>query len=74
MGKEAAALTQSPIEMLSLGELEQQWQAELKRLGETPTKNPSWEWPPVQEHLERLHALAQELRRKRALERARWQP
>ena len=65
---------QSPIERLSLHDLVKEWQAELNALQGMETQNPTWEWKPVQLHLERLHALAQELRRKKGQERAKWQP
>jgi hypothetical protein len=66
--------TKPPIEKLSLHDLLKEWKAELADLQELEASNPTWEWKPVQLHLERLHALAQELRRKKALERAKWQP
>lgn len=66
--------TNTPIESMSLHDLNREWQTELGALKEMENTNPAWEWKPVQLHLERLHALAQELRRKKGLERAKWQP
>jgi hypothetical protein len=63
-----------PIEQMSMHDLVKEWQAELSALEQMEADNPTWEWRPVQLHLENLHALAQELRRKKALERAKWQP
>jgi len=63
-----------PIEKMSHHDLVKEWQDELAALQSMDSANPTWEWAPVQGRLERLHALAQELRRKKALERAKWQP
>lgn len=62
------------IEKMTLHDLVKEWHAELGVLDQMENENPSWEWRPVQERLENLHALAHELRRKKALERAKWQP
>lgn len=62
------------IEKLSMHDLLKEWQGELKVLEDMERTNPTWEWKKVQLHLENLHQLAQELRRKKALERAKWQP
>ena len=64
----------TPIESLSVHDLIREWTSELGALQSMESSNPSWEWKAVQPHLERLHALAQELRRKKGLERAKWQP
>jgi hypothetical protein len=69
--KEAAAL---PIEKMSLFDLLKEWQSELDHLKSAEETNPRWEWPPVQQRLERLHALAREIRTRKAQERAKWQP
>ncbi len=66
--------TNTPIESMSIHDLTREWQSELSALQGLEAINPTWEWKPVQLHLERLHALAQELRRKKAQERAKWQP
>ncbi len=63
-----------PIEKHDHSELLHQWHTTLEVLREIEHQNPNWEWSPLQLHLERLHALAQEMRRKKTLERARWQP
>jgi len=55
-------------------ELLKEWQTELAQLQAMEQQNPSWDWKPVQLRLERLHALAHELRKKKAEERAKWQP
>ena len=62
------------IEQMSLHDLVKEWHTELGALEKMEQDNPTWEWKRVQSHLENLHALAQELRRKKALERAKWQP
>jgi acyl-CoA reductase-like NAD-dependent aldehyde dehydrogenase len=64
----------APIEKTSMRELLKEWQAELNHLQAMEQANPTWEWKPVQERLERLHALAHELRKRRAEDRAKWQP
>lgn len=66
--------TNTPIESMSLHDLVREWETELSALQQMENTNPTWDWKPVQFHLERLHALAQELRRKKGLERAKWQP
>lgn len=66
--------TKTPIENMSIHDLIREWQTELGALQGMENSNPAWDWHPVQHHLERLHALAQELRRKKALDRAKWQP
>ena len=66
--------TNTPIESMSLHDLIREWQTELGTLKGMDDTNPTWEWKTVQLHLERLHALAQELRRKKGLERAKSQP
>ncbi len=63
-----------PIESMSLHDLLKEWHSELGLLNTMEQTNPTWEWRTVQLRLERLHALAQELRRQKALERAKWQP
>ena len=63
-----------PIESMSLHDLLKEWHSELGLLDTMEQTNPTWEWRTVQLGLERLHALAQELRRQKALERAKWQP
>jgi hypothetical protein len=63
-----------PIEKLATHDLVKEWQAELNALQSIDQSNPAWEWKPVQLRLERLHALAHELRKKKAEERAKWQP
>ncbi len=69
---------EQPIEKMSLHDLQKLWQQELDGLQpqaiERDQHNPHWEWRPIQERLERLHALAHEIHRKKALERAKWQP
>jgi hypothetical protein len=62
------------IEKMTLHDLSKEWRAELSALEKMEQDNPTWEWMPVQLHLENLHALAHELRRKKGLERAKWQP
>ena len=62
------------IEQMSVHDLVKEWHAELSALDKIEQENPTWDWKPVQRRLENLHALAQELRRKKALERAKWQP
>ena len=69
--KEPAGL---PIEKMSLFDLLKEWQTELEQLKATEETNPHWDWSPVQRHLERLHALAREIRMRKAQERAKWQP
>jgi hypothetical protein len=64
----------SAIEQMSMHDLVKEWNAELSALEKMEQENPTWDWKPVQERLENLHALAHELRRKKALERAKWQP
>lgn len=66
--------TNIPIETMSIHDLIREWESELRVLQNMENTNSTWEWKPVQLHLERLHALAQELRRKKGLERAKWQP
>jgi len=63
-----------PIEKMSLYDLLKEWQSELDQLKSAEETNPRWEWPPVQMRLERLHALAREIRTRKAQERAKWQP
>jgi hypothetical protein len=63
-----------PIEKMAGHDLVKEWQAELSALQSMEQSNPTWEWKPVQAHLERLHVLAQELRKKKAEDRAKWQP
>ena len=62
------------IEKLSAQELVREWEAELEILKSMDASNPGWDWKPVQERLERLHALAHEIHGKKAQERAKWQP
>jgi hypothetical protein len=62
------------IEQLSMHDLVKEWHAELNALDKMEQDNPTWEWREVQLRLENLHALAHELRRKKGLERAKWQP
>lgn len=62
------------IEKLSAHDLIKDWEAELDALRSVEATNPKWEWKAVQTHLERLHALAHEIRSKKAQERAKWQP
>ena len=62
------------IENLSAQELVREWESELEGLRSMEASNPAWDWKPVQLHLERLHALAHEIKSKKALERAKWQP
>ena len=62
------------IEKMSLFDLLKEWQSELDLLKATEESNPTWEWKTVQLHLERLHALAHEIRARKAQERAKWQP
>lgn len=62
------------IEKLSAPELVKEWEAELEILKSMDASNPGWDWKPVQERLERLHAIAHEIRGKKAQERAKWQP
>ncbi|HUJ76334.1 MAG TPA: hypothetical protein VL359_15845 [bacterium] len=64
----------APIEKMSTHDLVNEWQAELTALQGMEQSNPTWDWKPVQLRLERLHSLAHELRRKKAEERAKWQP
>lgn len=66
--------TKPPIESMSAHDLIREWNAELGLLHGMEDANPVWEWSPVQLRLERLHALAHELRHKKATERAKWQP
>lgn len=63
-----------PIEKMSLFDLLKEWPSELEMLRATEETNPGWDWKPIQLHLERLHALAQEIRARKAQERAKWQP
>lgn len=65
---------ENPIESLSLEQLKFAWQKEAQDLAEMEKKNPEWEWGKLQESLEQLHALAHELRKRKAEERAKWQP
>ena len=62
------------IENFSAQELVKEWEAELETLKSMDATNPGWDWKPVQERLERLHALAHEIRGKKARARAKWQP
>ena len=62
------------VEKMAVHDLVKEWQAELSALQSLEQSNPTWEWKPVQARLERLHMLAQELRKKKAEERAKWQP
>ena len=62
------------VEKMSMNDLLKQWQSEVKTLENMESTNPAWDWMVVQGHLENLHNLAQELRRKKSLERAKWQP
>jgi len=55
-------------------ELLKEWQAEISQLQAMEQTNANWDWKPVQERLERLHALAHELRKRKAEDRAKWQP
>ncbi len=73
-GKVSKVKEDPPIEEQEENELLHQWHETLEALREQEHDNPTWEWPRVQVQLERLHALAQELRRKQSLSRARWQP
>ena len=66
--------TSHPIEQLSPHDLLREWDTAVKALATMAETNPNWEWKKVQPQLEHLHALAQELHRKKALERAKWQP
>ncbi|MDH4246838.1 MAG: hypothetical protein OEW39_08845 [Deltaproteobacteria bacterium] len=63
-----------PIEQLSTHDLLKEWNAAVGALAAMEGSNPTWEWKLVQVQLERLHALGHELRRKKSLERAKWQP
>jgi hypothetical protein len=63
-----------PIEKMSMHDLLKEWQAELGLLQSMEQSNPTWDWKPVQLRLERLHALAHELRKRKSEERAKWQP
>ena len=63
-----------PIEKMSLFDLLKEWQGEFEHLNATEESNPGWEWRPVQRRLERLHALAHEIRNRKSQERAKWQP
>ena len=65
---------EQPIEKMSVHDLQKEWQKELEGLHSIEQQNPNWAWRPIQLRLERLHALAQEIHRKKALERAKWQP
>ena len=62
------------IENMSAHDLIKEWEAELDALRSMEATNPGWEWKAVQTRLERLHALAHEIRSKKAQERAKWQP
>ena len=62
------------IEKMSLFDLLKEWQSELDQLKGAEESNPNWDWKPVQLHLERLHALAHEIRIRKSEERAKWQP
>ena len=64
----------APIEQMNLQDLQQEWQRAVGVLQGMEQGNPTWEWKQVQIPLERLQALAVELRRKKSLERAKWQP
>ncbi len=68
------ANNETSIENMASTELLRKWREELKKLQGQEYENPHWEWSVVQTHLENLHALAHELRRKQGVERARWQP
>lgn len=63
-----------PIEKSSSNDLLEQWRAELELLKALEETNPRWDWKPVQMRLERLHALAHEIRAKKAQDGAKWQP
>lgn len=63
-----------PIEKMSLFDLLKEWPSELEMLRATEEINSAWDWKPIQLHLERLHAIAQEIRARKAQERAKWQP
>lgn len=69
-----APIETAPIEKMSMHDLLKEWQAELGLLQAMEQANPTWEWKPVQLRLERLHALARELRKRKSEERAKWQP
>lgn len=62
------------IEKMADGDLLEQWRKEVDGLRAVETQNPQWEWKPIQLRLERLHALAHEIRAKKAQSRAKWQP
>ncbi len=63
-----------PIEKMTTLDLLKEWHGELDALGAMEKANPTWVWKTVQLHLERLHALANEIRNKKAQESAKWQP
>ncbi len=63
-----------PIEKKAAQDLVKEWETELEALKLVEESNPKWEWQPIQNRLERLHALAQEIHSKKAQERAKWQP
>ncbi len=63
-----------PLEKMSSIDLMKEWHGELEALRGIEETNPRWDWKLVQTHLERLHALAHEIRSKKAQERAKWQP
>ncbi len=63
-----------PIEKMAGNDLREEWQRILEELKSTEKTNPGWEWKPLQIQLERLHALAHEIRSKKAQARAKWQP
>ncbi len=67
-------IEENPIENLNPVQLKSAWQAEVQNLAKMDEKNPQWEWKRVQYSLEQLHALAHELRKRSAEERAKWQP
>ena len=63
-----------PIEKMSVQDLTKAWEQQVNALAEMHKTNPKWEWRPVQLCLEQLHALAREIGKQKALERAKWQP
>jgi len=59
-----------PVEKLPRGDLLTQWATELDALKRMELTNPGWDWKTVQQHLERVYALAQELRNHSARQQA----
>ncbi|MDH4225787.1 MAG: hypothetical protein OEW12_09090 [Deltaproteobacteria bacterium] len=66
--------TDLPIEKMTLGELLGEWRQESALLAQEEDLDPRWGWKPLQSRLEKLYALAHEIRAKKGEAQAGWQP